>query len=147
MHNMNISIFFSVLCYYNKAGEWNYLHKARYIRVTKHRWLQNHPVIRGKITCTDHRIVAPVVHRLVVRLRHSLAANQTTQKNAAHPETDTKITVQISVNSSSKTDDLQLAKRQIRSKLHNCGLKGRTSRDRDGDDGCDGRGRDHEDGS
>ena len=48
--------------------------------------------ILSELRCTfsDHGIVAPVVHLLVVRFRHSLAPNQTTQKNAAQPETRTK---------------------------------------------------------
>jgi hypothetical protein len=40
-------------------------------------------------TGSDHGLVVPVL-RLVVRLRHSLAVNQTNQKNATQPETHTK---------------------------------------------------------
>jgi hypothetical protein len=42
-----------------------------------------------KCTCSDHGFMVPVL-RLVARLRHSLAVNQTNQKNATQPETHIK---------------------------------------------------------
>ena len=60
---------------------------ARCIYETKE--LEYHAASEVKCTCSDHGFMVPVL-RLVARLRHSVAVNQTNQKNATQPETHMK---------------------------------------------------------